>query len=101
MKTKVANISDFKDENILSVETENSHVVLCKDENGVIFALEDRCSHADVALSGGELKGSCIVCPAHGGAFELGSGKAICMPAVAPVPTFKVIVENSDIFIEE
>jgi len=55
-----------------------------------VFALGDACSHADANLSEGEYKGYVIECWLHGAEFDLRTGEAITLPAVAPVKTYKV-----------
>ena len=55
-----------------------------------VFAISDICSHADANLSEGEYKGYVIECWLHGAEFDLRTGEAITLPAVAPVKTYKV-----------
>ncbi len=58
------------------------------------FAIEDRCSHADVALSEGELEGCLIECWLHGSAFDVRTGAPQSLPAITPVATFPVSVDE-------
>ena len=65
-----------------------------------VFAISDICSHAEANLSEGEYKGYVIECWLHGAEFDLRTGEAITLPAVAPVKTYKVsrdenVVSNS------
>lgn len=53
-----------------------------------VFALEDRCSHADVSLSEGEVEGCTLECWLHGSAFDLRTGEPLTPPATQPVATF-------------
>lgn len=53
-----------------------------------VYALEDRCSHADVALSEGEVEGCTLECWLHGSAFDLRTGRPLTPPASQPVATF-------------
>jgi len=73
--------------------------VLVFNIDGDLFAIEDRCSHADVALSGGDidLKTCQITCPKHGASFDITTGAALSPPAVVPVMTFDVRVEDGEI----
>ncbi len=41
-------------------------VLYRKPSDGTVVAMSDLCVHRGAALSGGELKGDCIVCPYHG-----------------------------------
>ena len=52
----------------------------------------DRCTHADVSLSEGEVDvDACTIeCPKHGSEFSLETGEAITLPAIKPAPTYEV-----------
>jgi 3-phenylpropionate/trans-cinnamate dioxygenase ferredoxin subunit len=67
-----------------------------------VYALGDRCSHADYSLSEGdvwedELE---IECPKHGSTFSLRTGKPQTLPATKPVPTYRVEVRGDDVWVE-
>jgi 3-phenylpropionate/trans-cinnamate dioxygenase ferredoxin subunit len=67
-----------------------------------VYALGDRCSHADYSLSEGdvwedELE---IECPKHGSTFSLRSGKPQTLPATKPVPVYKVEIRGDDVYVE-
>ncbi|MEA2319562.1 MAG: 3-phenylpropionate/trans-cinnamate dioxygenase ferredoxin component [Solirubrobacteraceae bacterium] len=70
--------------------------------NGVLYAIEDRCSHDDGPLAEGEMDPeSCTVeCPRHGSLFDLRTGKPLTLPAYEPVDTFPVVVEDNVIKLE-
>jgi len=59
-----------------------------------LYAIEDRCSHDDGPLCEGEWdEDRCmVVCPRHGSAFELATGRPISLPAYEPVQTYPVDV---------
>lgn len=62
--------------------------------NGEYFAIEDKCSHADVELNNGFVDGETIACPLHGAKFCLRSGKALTPPAYEEIETFPVRVQD-------
>ncbi len=62
------------------------------------YVTEDLCSHGLVALSGGELEGTTIYCPLHGGAFDIRTGMATEKPCTMPIKTYRVIEEDEQIF---
>lgn len=57
-----------------------------------VYAVEDMCSHAAVALSEGDVEDCTIECWLHGSRFDLRNGKPIGPPATEPVATFPVEV---------
>ncbi|MFI0431535.1 MAG: non-heme iron oxygenase ferredoxin subunit [Candidatus Nanopelagicales bacterium] len=61
---------------------------------GELYAVDDRCSHADVSLSEGEVEGCFIECWLHGSQFDLRTGQPTCLPANAPIATFAVTVSG-------
>ncbi|MCD6638742.1 MAG: non-heme iron oxygenase ferredoxin subunit [Nocardioides sp.] len=70
-------------------------VVVCRDGDDV-YALQDLCSHAAVALSEGEVADCEIECWLHGSRFDLRSGKPTNLPATEPVSTFPVEIRDVD-----
>ncbi len=63
---------------------------------GELYAIEDRCSHDDGPLAEGDFdpEEGYAVCPRHGARIDIRSGKALSLPAVFPVETFPVVVED-------
>jgi 3-phenylpropionate/trans-cinnamate dioxygenase ferredoxin subunit len=63
---------------------------------GELYALEDRCSHDDGPLCEGDfdLEEGYAVCPRHGSHIDIRTGEALSLPAVFPVDTFPVVVED-------
>jgi len=57
-----------------------------------LFAIGDICTHDDGPLGDGELEGYNIVCPRHGGEFDVRNGKVVQMPAVVDIPAYPVKV---------
>ena len=64
-----------------------------------VFAIEDRCSHADVALSEGDVDDHGIECFLHGSRFDLRTGKPSGLPAIRPVAVYPVTVEGEDVLV--
>jgi 3-phenylpropionate/trans-cinnamate dioxygenase ferredoxin subunit len=69
---------------------------------GALYAIEDRCSHDDGPLCEGTWEpDTCrVVCPRHGSAFELATGKPRSLPAYQPVATYPVLVEDGIVKVE-
>jgi 3-phenylpropionate/trans-cinnamate dioxygenase ferredoxin component len=64
-------------------------ILLCRSGDR-IFAIANRCSHAEEPLACGRIRNGWIACPAHGARFDLETGEAINPPAKDPIRTFPV-----------
>jgi 3-phenylpropionate/trans-cinnamate dioxygenase ferredoxin subunit len=65
-----------------------------------VFAIEDECSHAAVALSEGDVEDCTLECFLHGSRFDLRTGKPTGPPATEPVPVFAVQINGDDVLID-
>lgn len=76
-------------------------VAVVRTDEGV-FAINDRCSHADVSLADGEVDGCTIECWLHGSAFDLRSGAPLSLPAIVPVAVYatRVVGDGPEAVIE-
>ncbi len=92
-------LSELADESAIRVELAGRPVCVAKS-GGEVFALLDVCSHADVALSEGEVEDGHVECWLHGSMFDLRTGKPTGLPATKPVPTFPVTVEGDDVLVQ-
>ncbi len=65
------------------------------------YALCDRCSHANVPLSEGDVDPEelTVECWKHGSTFSLADGKPQCLPATKAVPTYQVRVDGDDVVV--
>jgi 3-phenylpropionate/trans-cinnamate dioxygenase ferredoxin subunit len=66
--------------------------------DGVLYAIEDVCTHDGGDLAGGELHGYEVECPRHGARFDVRNGAVRCPPAYEPIATFPVKVEGGAVF---
>lgn len=68
-----------------------------------LYAVADRCSHANYSLSEGEVDTDelTIECWKHGALFSLCTGEALTLPAIAPVATYRVEVVDGEVYVSE
>jgi len=59
---------------------------------GQFFCIGDVCTHDEGPVGDGDLEGFNIVCPRHGGEFDVQTGKAVQMPAVVDIPAYPIRV---------
>lgn len=66
-----------------------------------VYAIGDRCSHANVSLSEGEVHCDTkeLECNKHGSAFSLETGIPSSLPATQPVPVYTADVVDGNVVI--
>ncbi|KAG2425626.1 hypothetical protein HYH02_014998 [Chlamydomonas schloesseri] len=113
--TKVSSTSQLKSAGGKQVVEVGGQKVLLLDVNGEISAVSNKCSHLGLPIQGktalftAEVKDKCVICPAHGTAFDVKTGevkgewcpKLPNLPLVGkgpgkkPLPVFQVRVSDS------
>ena len=81
------------------VDVGNERIAVFRDGDR-LYALGDRCSHAEASLSEGDVFDGEIECPRHGATFDLATGEAKTLPATRPVPTYGVRARDGVVEVE-
>jgi 3-phenylpropionate/trans-cinnamate dioxygenase ferredoxin subunit len=102
--SKAANLSDLPENAAVAVEVDGVELALIRTAEQV-FAIRDVCSHAEVALSEGEVtfddEGTPeIECWLHGSTFNLRNGRPVILPATEPVPVYPVSVDGDAVLVD-
>ena len=77
----------------------DGHAYMVVNVDGHFYVTDDTCTHAQASLTAGVLEGCEIECPLHGARFDVRTGEVKVLPAVLPLKTYKVEVEEGKIFI--
>jgi 3-phenylpropionate/trans-cinnamate dioxygenase ferredoxin component len=97
---EAASESEFesKDRKLLDFGGEKQ-IGLFKLEDGY-YAISAWCSHQKTSMMQGDVEDGKLMCPLHGAWFDIRDGKNLSLPAVKPVPSYPVKVEDGTIWIE-
>ena len=97
-EVRIAALGDLVDGEARRFDLEGRRISVVRIGDDV-YAIGDRCSHADVSLSDGDVDSDdcTLECPQHGSAFDLRTGAALTLPAVRPVPAYTVVVRDGDV----
>ncbi|HEY7564634.1 MAG TPA: non-heme iron oxygenase ferredoxin subunit [Acidimicrobiia bacterium] len=98
-RVRVASFSDLEEGVGLRVDLTDHRIAIFLVD-GTVFAIGDRCSHAEASLSEGEVFDKEVECPKHGSVFDLVTGEPQSLPATKPVPVYGVSVEGGEVFLE-
>ncbi len=83
---------------VKTFKVEDKAIAVARYE-GVLYALDNICTHDEGELGAGDVVRGQIQCPRHGARFDLKTGKATQMPAVIGIGTYRVNIENGDILV--
>ena len=92
----VGDLSSLPTDTGTRVDIDGEAVAVFRVEDDV-YALANRCSHAEASLSEGEVFDGEVECPLHGAAFDITSGKALTLPATQPVATYRTEVRDGNV----
>jgi chlorite dismutase/nitrite reductase/ring-hydroxylating ferredoxin subunit len=96
--TPVASLGDLTDGRSKVVYAGGEQVALF-NVGGAIYAVANRCSHANGALSDGTVEATTVTCRYHGSQFDLATGQPLCGPASRPISRFEVQIEGGMIYV--
>ncbi len=94
-------LADVRDGGVLAVEVAGLDVAIVRAGDDV-YAIQDECSHASIALSEGDVDVDAgeIECWLHGSRFDLRTGKPTGPPAYEPVPVYPCQVDGDVIVVD-
>lgn len=99
-KVKVAKTNEVPEGELKKVIVGKDPVALF-NVGGQIYATSNICTHADCPLDEyHSIYGDEVECTCHGSRFNIKTGANTLPPAAEPLKTYKVSVEDDEIFIE-
>lgn len=99
-RIKACGVPELGPGSVRQVVLDNGKAIAVYRIDDGFFASDDLCSHGQAYLSEGDIEDGNIVCPFHGGMFDIKTGDATAAPCIVPIKTYPVSVENDSLFIE-
>ena len=96
---KIGRLADIPVGSVKVFKVRGREIAVC-NAAGVVYAIDNICTHDNGSLDQGELMGCEIECPRHGARFDVRNGEATEKPAVLPVDTFSVRIDEDVIEID-
>ena len=97
-RVRVAPLSELPDGRGVKVDALGHRIALFRVGEQV-FAIGDRCSHAEASLAEGDVFDGTVECPRHGAEFDLATGEAASLPATRPVEVYRAEVIDGDVYL--
>ncbi len=96
---KVADTGSVAPGTVRSIDVEGRRLALC-NVDGTFYVIDDVCTHDGGPLDQGELIGCEIECPRHGARFDVRTGRVRRLPAILPLKTYPVTVEDGAVLLD-
>jgi 3-phenylpropionate/trans-cinnamate dioxygenase ferredoxin subunit len=95
---QIAALEDFAQTSKLTRNVEGQCILLCQLASEIV-AVRNVCTHLEKPLDSGRVMAGHITCPYHGASFNLRTGFAASGPAVAPLQTYPVKIQDGQVFV--
>jgi len=95
---RVARVEEIPPGTVKAFELDFDRVAVV-NLDGEFYAISDICTHEEAYLSEGEIIDGAIECPLHGSRFDIRTGQVLALPAVMPLKTYPVKVENGEVYV--
>jgi 3-phenylpropionate/trans-cinnamate dioxygenase ferredoxin subunit len=92
-------VAEIPDGGVKAVDVEGLEVALIRAGDEV-YAIRDECSHAQIALSEGDVEGLEIECWLHGSRFDVRTGEVLNLPATEPVAVYPCKIDGDDVVVD-
>lgn len=96
---RVAAVAEVPQGKVIGRNVMGRPVALYHLDDGEFCATAGICTHQYFELADGWLEDGVIECPLHAGQFDVRTGRALCAPATVDLETFKVRVEDDQLFV--
>ncbi len=97
---RAISLDDLPDGTPRSVTLSDGRQVCLVRVGNQVFAVADRCSHADFPMGDGDLVDDYVIeCALHGAQFDVRTGGVLEEPADEPLPTYQVKLEGNAVWV--
>jgi 3-phenylpropionate/trans-cinnamate dioxygenase ferredoxin subunit len=95
---KICDESEIAEGAVKTFRIEDKAIAVARYD-GVVYAVDNVCTHDGGELGAGDIINGQIQCPRHGARFDLKTGDATQMPAVIGIRTYRMKIEDGNILV--
>lgn len=93
-------VDDLRDGVPMSVMLPDQRRVCLVRVGDRVYAVDDRCSHADFPMGEGDMVDDFVIeCALHGAQFDVRTGVVLQSPADEPLPTYEVRLDGGSVWV--
>lgn len=97
---RVGQMNDFPEGKLKKVQVAGEDVVVA-NVGGKIYAIAAACTHRGGPLDEGELDKTVVICPYHGGQFDITTGKVLSPPPTRDETAFDVQIQGTEVALKK
>lgn len=95
----IAAVDELAVDEMKAFEIDGRRLLLVRAEDG-FYVVDEMCTHEDYSLALGCIKGRRIKCSLHGSYFDLATGEPDEEPADEPICSYRVKVEDGQVWVD-
>ena len=100
MARRLGKAGQIKPGDLAAFDVEGVRIAVA-NADGRFFAFDEMCTHEECSLvDEGTLDGTIVTCGCHGAQFDVTTGAVLAPPAIEPVKSYAVRVEDGDLIVE-
>ena len=99
-KIPLIKTDDLEPDEVMKIELDGLPDIAVYNLDGEFYATDDLCTHGDASMAEGFIDETDIVCPYHGGTFDIRTGEANGSPCLHPLKSYPVSVEEGTVYIQ-
>ena len=104
MSFNIGKLEEFPQGSLKEVSIQGKPYVI-SNIDGILYAVDGRCTHAGGNLSNGHLVGKIVTCPKHGAQYDVTNGKNLKKPRIpfakaSDLKSYKVSIEDENVILE-
>ena len=97
---KVAALGDLAEGVPTAARLANGEWICMVRVANLVYAIDDRCTHAEFSMSDGEMVDDhAIECALHGARFDIRDGSVLSDPADTPIGTYEVRINDNQVWV--
>ena len=96
---RVCSADDIDVEDMAAFFLDGWEVLVVRDRNGDLHAMDGTCPHEDFPLVHGALDGTVLVCANHMWSFDMTTGRGINPPS-CKLSKYAIKIEEGDVFVD-
>nr|MBN2276162.1 non-heme iron oxygenase ferredoxin subunit [candidate division Zixibacteria bacterium] len=95
---RVCRLDDLQEARTRVFEIGGKQLLVAREKDQV-YIIDNTCTHDNGIIGDGKVIQGEVQCPRHGARFDIKTGRAMQLPAIMDIKTYKTMVVNGDVMV--